>query len=68
MMGIIAETVAWIGRVRACPVSERERQRQKTAAILRPMIESALDVADDMQTKTNEKHHAASTPIRSPDR
>ena len=44
-MGIVGSTLAFLFRNRV-PKKTEAQQRQRTAAILRPIVDSAVDVAD----------------------
>ena len=44
-MGIVGSTIAFLFRTHA-PKPTEAQQRQRTAAILRPIVDSAVDVAD----------------------
>jgi len=44
-MGIVGSTITFLFRPRA-PRPTDAQQRQRTAAILRPIVDSAVDVAD----------------------
>ena len=45
-MSIIESTIAFLFRQKVDPIKAREKQSRRTAAILRPIVDQAMDVAD----------------------
>ncbi len=64
-MGIVGSTIAFLFRPRA-PRPTDAQQRQRTAAILMPIVDSAMDVAeciiDNEPKKANDQQHKTTRP------
>ncbi len=64
-MGIVESTICYLFR-RSAPVKTEAQQRQRTAAILRPIVDSAIEVADCIIDQNEQKANDSKTA--SPDR
>ena len=64
-MGIVGSTIAFLFRTSA-PQKTEVQQRQRTAAILMPIVDSAMDVAeciiDNEPKKANDQQHKTARP------
>ena len=62
-MGIVESTLAFLFRKSA---PDKAQQRQRTAAILMPIVDSAMDVAeciiDNEPKKANDQQHKTTRP------
>ena len=57
-MGIVGSTIAFLFRT-SMPQKTEAQQRQRTAAILRPIVDSAVDVADCLSDNKLQKANDA---------